>query len=51
MGIYEIMNKGDWFFIEWPELLLNSVDNPYTKIKIITLDKDTRKINLTNHEF
>lgn len=51
LGIYEIMDKGDWFFIEWPELLLNKVDSPYTKIEIITLDKDTRKINLTNHEF
>ena len=51
LGIYEIIDKGDWFFIEWPELLLNNFDNPYTKIEIKTFDKDTRKINLTNHEF
>ena len=44
------MDKNDWFFIEWPELLFNIVDNSYTKIKIKILDNNTRKINLTNHE-
>ena len=50
LGIYEIIDKNDWFFIEWPELLFNIVDNSYTKIKIKILDNNTRKINLTNHE-
>ena len=51
LGIYEIMNKGDWFFIEWPELLYGVIDFPYTKIKIKNVDDISRIVTLTYNEF
>ena len=36
LGFYEMMESDNWFFVEWPELLYDLIDFPYTKIKINT---------------
>tara|TARA_B100000989_G_scaffold249632_1_gene197257 strand:- start:2057 stop:2473 length:417 start_codon:yes stop_codon:yes gene_type:complete len=51
LGFYEMMEKDDWFFIEWPELLYNLIDISYTKIKIKYVDNNKRIVNLSFHEF
>jgi len=51
LGFYEIMESSNWFFVEWPELLYDIIDFPYTKIKIKNVDDISRAITLTHHEF
>ena len=50
LGFYEIMESNDWFFIEWPELLYDLIDFPYTKIKIKNVDDISRIVTLTYNE-
>ena len=50
LGFYEIMESNDWFFIEWPELLYDIIDFPYTKIKIKNVDDISRIVTLTYNE-
>ena len=50
LGFYEIMESKNWFFIEWPELLFDITDFPYTKIKIKNLDHHNRIVTLTYNE-
>ena len=50
LGFYEIMENNNWFFVEWPELLYDSIDFPYTKIKIKNVDDIKRIVTLTYNE-
>tara|TARA_B100000927_G_C16285716_1_gene397404 strand:+ start:317 stop:694 length:378 start_codon:yes stop_codon:yes gene_type:complete len=50
LGFYEIMESKNWFFIEWPELLYDVIDFPFTKIKIKNLDDYKRIVTLTYNE-
>ena len=50
LGFYEIMESDNWFFVEWPELLYDLIDFPYTKIKIKNVDDIKRIVTLTYNE-
>ena len=50
LGFYEIMENNNWFFVEWPELLYDLIDFPYTKIKIKNVDDIKRIVTLTYNE-
>ena len=50
LGFYEIIEDNNWFFVEWPELLYDSIDFPYTKIKIKNVDDIKRIVTLTYNE-
>ena len=51
LGFYELVESNDWFFVEWPELLYDVIDFPYTKIKIKNVDDISRIVTLTYNEF
>ena len=51
LGFYEVMERNNWFFVEWPELLYGVIDFPYTKIKIKNVDDISRIVTLTHNEF
>ena len=51
LGFYEIMESNNWFFVEWPELLYDLIDFPYTKIKIKNVDDISRIVTLSYNEF
>ena len=51
LGFYEVMERNNWFFVEWPELLYGVIDFPYTKIKIKNVDDISRIVTLTYNEF
>jgi len=53
MDLYRIENKEKYFdkhfvIIEWPEIIINDLDCNHSILKIEYLNKDKRKINLTN---
>ena len=50
LGFYEMMESDNWFFVEWPELLYDLIDFPYTKIKIKNVDDIKRIVTLTYNE-
>ena len=50
LGFYEVMESNNWFFVEWPELLYDLIDFPYTKIKIKNVDDIKRIVTLTYNE-
>ena len=43
-GIEEYLDSGNYCFIEWPELVIHLLDNPYYSVTITIEDNLTRKI-------
>ena len=47
LGLFEYFDK-HFVIIEWPEIIINDLDCNHSILKIEYLNKDKRKINLTN---
>ena len=47
-GLIEYVNEKNIVIIEWPEVIINDLDCNHSILKIEYLNKDKRKINLTN---
>jgi len=47
LGLFEYFDK-HFVIIEWPEIIINDLDCNHSVLKIEYLNKDKRKINLTN---
>ena len=47
LGLFEYIDKY-FVIIEWPEIIINDLDCNHSVLKIEYLNKDKRKINLTN---
>lgn len=47
LGLFEYIDKY-FVIIEWPEIIINDLDCNHSILKIEYLNKDKRKINLTN---
>lgn len=43
-GIMEYLYSGSYCFIEWPDLILPLLDEPYVTVKIETDENESRKI-------
>ena len=46
LGIYEILDSGDWVFIEWPEVIEPLLDGDECKINIVEIEHSHRKLVL-----
>lgn len=46
LGIYEILDSGDWVFIEWPEVIESLLDGDECKINISEIEHSARKLVL-----
>ena len=46
IGIEEYLYSGAYCFIEWPQVVIPLLDEPYYKVQIETLENLIRKINI-----
>jgi len=46
LGIYEILDSGDWVFVEWPEVIEPLLDGDECKINISEIAHSARKLVL-----
>ena len=47
LGIEEYLYSGCLCFIEWPQIILDTIDEPYHILRIEILENNSRKITLT----
>ncbi len=47
LGIEEYLYSGNLCFIEWPQIILDTIDEPYHIVRIEILENNSRKITLT----
>jgi len=47
-GIYELIRGDDYYFVEWPELIEEWMDDSWLKLYIETLDTETRVIKVNS---
>jgi len=48
-GLYEILDRFGIFAIEWPDLVINDLDEDFLSIHFEIVDDDTRKISIKAH--
>ncbi len=46
LGIYELLDSGDWVFIEWPGVIESLLDGDECKINISEMEDSARKLVL-----
>jgi len=46
LGIYELLDSGDWVFIEWPGIIESLLDGDECKINISEIEHSARKLVL-----
>ncbi len=46
IGMEEYLYSGAYCFIEWPQVVIPLLDEPYYKVQIETLENLIRKINI-----
>ncbi|MDZ4709696.1 MAG: tRNA (adenosine(37)-N6)-threonylcarbamoyltransferase complex ATPase subunit type 1 TsaE [Saprospiraceae bacterium] len=47
-GIYELIRGDDYYFVEWPELIEDWMDDSWLKLYIEALDDETRVIKVNS---
>ena len=50
IGFFDIINSDDWVFIEWPDIVLDSINKPHCLIKIDVHEDNLRKLHLKKNE-
>tara|TARA_B100001057_G_scaffold77353_1_gene72231 strand:- start:3722 stop:4141 length:420 start_codon:yes stop_codon:yes gene_type:complete len=50
VGFFDIINSDDWVFIEWPDIVLDSINKPHCLIKIDVHEDNLRKLHLKKNE-
>ena len=48
IGFFDIINQKSWVFVEWPDLIINIIDSPYSIVKISNEGKQKRKLLIKN---
>jgi len=48
IGFFDIINQKSWVFVEWPEIIINIIDSPYSIVKISNEGKQKRKLLIKN---
>ena len=48
IGFFDIINKKSWLFVEWPELIIDIFEMPYSLIKISNEGVQKRKLSIKN---
>ena len=46
--LMDIINEKSWVFVEWPEIIINIIDSPYSIVKISNEGKQKRKLLIKN---
>ena len=50
IGFFDIINSDDWVFVEWPDIVLDSINKPYCLVKIDVHEDNLRKLHLKKNE-
>ena len=50
IGFFDIINSDDWVFIEWPDIVLDSINKPHCLVKIDVHEDNLRKLHLKKNE-
>tara|TARA_X000001036_G_scaffold57389_1_gene47150 strand:- start:677 stop:1087 length:411 start_codon:yes stop_codon:yes gene_type:complete len=48
IGFFDIINQKSWVFVEWPDIIINMIDSPYSIVKISNEGKQKRKLLIKN---
>ncbi len=50
IGFFDIINSGEWVFIEWPNIVLDFINKPHSIVSIEILENNFRKLHLKKNE-
>lgn len=50
IGLEEIIDENAYLFIEWPDLILSLISEPYCEMNFTLLENNVRKLSLNFHE-
>ena len=48
IGFFDIINQKSWVFVEWPDIIINNIDSPYSIVEISNEGKQKRKLLIKN---